>query len=86
MDIAHIVSHGVYPNLKTKELEFSFSRTDRTYKLSNLNAKTINYDILDRIIHAVPIDSDKFQGLFHHLVYKQVPMNLRPNKLTVHSP
>ena len=71
MDIAHIKSHGVYPNPKTKELEFSFSRADRSYNFTNLNAKTLNYDLVDRVVHGIPIDADKFQGLFHHLIYKQ---------------
>lgn len=45
--------------MKNKELLFIFKVFEQTFALSNKKAVKIDYDILDRIIHAIPIDTAK---------------------------
>ena len=58
----------------------------RNFQLSNKQAKTLDYDLLDRVIHSVPIDTTRHQSLYHHLVFKQIPLNLRPSQYFVYAP
>lgn len=47
--------------------------------LTNKDAKMFDYDLIDRVVKAVAIDTEKHQSLYHHLIYKQIPNNLRPH-------
>ena len=38
---------------------------------TNKDAKYFDYDLIDRIVKAVSIDTEKHQSLYHHLIYKQ---------------
>lgn len=83
LDIVHIDHHAV-DHKKNDELVFNIISFGRAFQISNLNAKHINYDILDQIIHAIPIDTVKTKALYHHLIYKQIPANLRPEIYNYH--
>jgi hypothetical protein len=39
--------------------------------LTNKDAKLFDYDLIDRVVKAVAIDTEKHQSLYHHLIYKQ---------------
>jgi len=39
--------------------------------LTNKDAKYIDYDLVDRVVKAVSIDTFKHQSLYHNLIYKQ---------------
>lgn len=69
LDIVHIDEHYVETK-KNKELVFTMTSFGRSYTMSNKNAKYVDYDLIDRVIHAVPVDTVKFQSLYHHLIYK----------------
>lgn len=56
---------------KNKELTFEMTNCGRDFRLSNSGAKHIDYDLIDRVIHQVPIDTKRFRGLYHNLQYKQ---------------
>ena len=63
---------------KSKHLIFTMNNGSRDFKISNKDCKYIDYDLVDRIIHSIPIDTEKHQGFYHNLIYKKVPKNLRP--------
>ena len=69
VDIVHIDEHVVQEK-KNKELVFVMTSFGRSFSMSNKNAQYIDYDLVDRVIHAVPVDTVKHQSLYHHLIYK----------------
>jgi hypothetical protein len=68
-NIVHNTHHNIIDG-KNKELTFVMTNCGRDFKLCNKDAKYIDYDLVDRIIHAVPIDTSRHQGLYHNLIYK----------------
>ena len=56
---------------KNKELVWVMSNCKRDYLMSNKDAAYVDYDLIDRIIHAVPVDTIKHLSLYHHLIYKR---------------
>jgi hypothetical protein len=71
---------------KDKELVFVMTNGGRDFRMSNKNAVHVNYDLIDRVIHSVPLDTSRHQSLYHNLIYKQVPLNLRPNSYSRYIP
>ena len=69
-----------------KELRFKVENGDRGYFLTTDNAKFIDYDLVDRIMNSVRIDTVRNQGLYHNLIYKSVPMNLRAQEYNRYLP
>lgn len=69
-----------------KELRFKMENGDRGYFLTTDNAKTIDYDVIDRIMNSVRIDTVRNQGLYHNLIYKSVPANLRAQEYNRYLP
>jgi len=69
LDIVHVEAHEVLTK-KNKELVFVMDVCGRSFSMSNKNAEYIDYDLVDRVIHAVPVDTVKHQSLYHHLIYK----------------
>jgi hypothetical protein len=69
-----------------KELRFKVENGDRGYFLTTETAKFIDYDLIDRIMNSVRIDTVRHQGLYHNLIYKSVPMNLRAQEYNRYLP
>uniref|UniRef100_A0A7S3CKH6 Uncharacterized protein n=1 Tax=Strombidium rassoulzadegani TaxID=1082188 RepID=A0A7S3CKH6_9SPIT len=85
MNIAQIETHKVVKK-KDRSLEFRFTQYGQKFSFVNKDARKIDYELLDKVIHAITIDTEKFQGLYHNLIYKQVPSNLRPDFYMRHVP
>ena len=45
--------------LKNNNLEFIMTNCSRDFIISNVQAKKLDYDLLDRIMHSVPIDTER---------------------------
>ncbi len=59
-------------------LVFVMNNSGREFLISNKDCERIDYDLVDRLIKGVPIDTQKFQKLYNRLLYRQTPLNLRP--------
>ena len=59
INIVHNTEHEIQ-TAKNNELIFVMTNCNRDFKLSNKEAKYIDYDLVDRIVHSVPIDTQKF--------------------------
>ena len=59
-------------------LTFVMYNSGRDFILRGKDAVKIDFDILDRILKGVPIDSKKYQKLYNRLTYRQLPANLKP--------
>jgi len=46
----------------------------------------MDYDLIDRLVRGISIDTDRSQKVFHHLIDKKMPANLRPDSLTRYLP
>lgn len=55
------------------------NNSGREYLLANKNAVTLDYDLVDRIMKGIQVDTLKFTKLYNRLMYRQTPMNLRPS-------
>jgi protein associated with RNAse G/E len=70
LNIVHNTEYEIIPT-KQKDLIFVMTNCGRDFKICNKDAKYIDYDLVDRIIHSVPIDTERFAALYHNLIYKQ---------------
>ena len=84
LTIIHNSHHHV--DSKDKSLTFTMTNNGRDFTLNNSGCKFMDYDLIDRIIHGVSIDTERFRGLLHNLQYKQVPHNLRPTSYLRYTP
>ena len=52
-------------------LVFVIENSGRTYLMSNLDCKKLDYNLVDRIMKGISIDTTKFQSLYNRLIYRQ---------------
>jgi hypothetical protein len=55
---------------KKDQLLFVMTNGGRDFRFTNKNAVSLNYDVVDRLMRGVPIDTVRSQQVFHHLIYK----------------
>jgi protein associated with RNAse G/E len=46
--------------LKNESIEFTMVNSQREYKFSNKDVNYIDYDLVDRVLHSVPIETQKY--------------------------
>ena len=46
------------------------NNSGREYLLSNKDCKVIDYDLVDRLIKGIRVDTLKFQKLYNRLLYR----------------
>ena len=71
---------------KKNNLTWLMCNCSRDFFINNKNSKYTDFDLIDKIIHAVPVETTKTLNLFHHLIYKTIPVNLRPFTYTAYRP
>lgn len=71
MNIVLNTEYEIQTTKKETELVFVMTNCSRDFKFSNLNARYLDYDLVDRLIRSVPVDTERHQTLFHHLIYKK---------------
>jgi len=59
INIVHNTEHEI-KTTKNKDLIFVMTNCNRDFKICNKGAKYIDYELIDRIIHSVPIDTQRF--------------------------
>jgi hypothetical protein len=75
----NIIDNNEHEIVENKDhLVFVMSNSGREYLFSNKGAKKIDYDMMDRLMKGIRIDTLKFQKLYNRLIYRQTPLNLRP--------
>jgi len=68
----NIIDNHYHTVVDTKNgLEFIINNSGREYIVNNKGAKTIDYELIDRIIKGIAIDTKKFQKLYNRLIYRQ---------------
>eukprot|EP00347_Sterkiella_histriomuscorum_P004220 403361286 len=67
-------------------LLFIVDNSGRQYAISNKNSKVLDYDLLDRVLKSIQVDTGKFQGLYNRLIFRQTPQNLKPLKFNRYLP
>lgn len=56
------------------------------FTISNKNCKLIDYDLLDRIIRGIGMETSKSQQLYHRVINRVTPKNLRPTNFNKYEP
>ena len=69
VNIAQNEKYSITPS-KNDELVFIMHNCGRNWTFSNQDAKHLDYVLVDRVIHQIPIDTYKHQALYHNLIYK----------------
>jgi hypothetical protein len=68
----NIIDNEEYALIKTKnQMVFSMTSSDREFLISTKDAQSINYDVIDRIIRAICVDTRRTTQVYHHLINKQ---------------
>jgi hypothetical protein len=76
----NIIDNNEHEIVENKDhLVFVMNNSGREYLLSNKDCKVIDYDLVDRLIKGIRVDTLKFQKLYNRLLYRQTPINLRPS-------
>jgi hypothetical protein len=76
----NIIDNNEHEIVENKDhLVFVMNNSGREYLLSNKDCKVIDYDLVDRLIKGIRVDTLKFQKLYNRLLYRQTPTNLRPS-------
>ena len=57
LNISQNTHHNIITDKKTNELEFVMTNCGRNFSVSNQGAQYIDYDLIDRIIHSVCVDT-----------------------------
>lgn len=69
---ANIIDNRAYKIEDSKNgLDFVMINSGRNFMVSNKNAPLIDYDLVDRLIRGICVDTLRSQKVFHHLLSKQ---------------
>lgn len=71
---------------KDKSLLFVMSNSGREFIIAAKNSEKIDYDMIDRIIRAICVDTSRSQEVYHHLISNPMPKNLRPQVFNEYKP
>jgi hypothetical protein len=67
----NIISNQEHEIVENKDhLVFVMTNSGRDYLIANKNSVTLDYDLVDRIIKGICVDTQKFQKLYNRLLYR----------------
>lgn len=67
-----IIENREHEIVQTKtSLIFVMKNSGREYLISCKDAKMLDYDLIDRIVRAICVDTNRTTQVFHHLIHKQ---------------
>jgi hypothetical protein len=67
----NIIDNNEHEIVENKDhLVFVMNNSGREYLLSNKDCKVIDYDLVDRLIKGIRVDTLKFQKLYNRLLYR----------------
>ena len=61
--------HEIVEN--TDHLVFVMNNSGREYLIANKNSVILDYDLIDRVIKGIRVDTTKFQKLYNRLIFRQ---------------
>lgn len=68
----NVIDNNEHEIVENKDhLVFVINNSGREYLLSNKNCVKIDYDLVDRLMKGVCIDTLKFTKLYNRLLYRQ---------------
>ncbi len=79
LNIADTFHHEVVD--QKDHMIFVLNNSGRNYSIRNKNAKVIEYDIIDKIMKGISIDTTRSQNAYNRLTFRQLPANLKPTNL-----
>jgi hypothetical protein len=56
---------------KDKSIVFVMKNSGRDFYIAAKNAKKVDFNLIDRLVRAISVDTRKQTGVFHHLLNKQ---------------
>ncbi len=56
---------------KDKSLVFQMQNSGREYYIAVKNAKNVDFNLIDRLIRAICIDTSRSTRVFHHIINKE---------------
>lgn len=68
MNIIDNQSHAIED--RKNHLLFIIDNSGREYVVSNRNCKQLDYDLLDRVMKGIQVETGKFQKLYNRLIYR----------------
>ena len=67
----NVIDNNEHEIVENKDhLVFVMNNSGREYLLANKNCKRIDYDLIDRLMKGICIDTQKFQKLYNRLIYR----------------
>ena len=70
LEIIHNMSHS-YEEGRDKALVFIMENSKRRYSIKTKDAEVIDYQLLDKFMRAICIDTHRTQNLYHRLISRQ---------------
>lgn len=68
----NVIDNNEHEIVENKDhLVFVMNNSGREYLLANKNCAVIDYDLIDRLMKGICIDTLKFQKLYNHLLFRQ---------------
>jgi len=72
MHKASIIENREHEVIQIKNsLIFVMKNSGREYLISCKDAKMMNYELIDRIVRAICVETNRTTQVFHHLIHKQ---------------
>ena len=68
---SNIIDNAEYRLINTKPLVFGMEASGRTFNISCKDPVKIDYELLDRIVKAITVDTNRSTQVFHHLINKK---------------
>lgn len=65
-------------NSKDGKLIFVMVNAGREFYIATKNANSFDFNLIDRIVRAICVETKRCTNVFHHILHKQIPINLRP--------
>lgn len=56
---------------KDKTLVFQMQNSGRDFYIAVKNAKDVDYNLIDRLVRAICVDTRRSTGVFHHILHKE---------------
>jgi len=82
----NIMDNGEYEIVDSKDgkIVFVMINSGREFYISTKNAKNMDFNLIDRLVRAICVETKRSTNVFHHILNKEIPINLRPLIFNLH--
>lgn len=77
---------NAFEEAKDGSLVFVMINNGRSFNLACKDAELIDYDLTDRLVKAITVETSRSQQVYHRLISRPIPVNLRPYSVTHYRP